>query len=337
LPLLQHGMPAIDDFQMFGLIAVRELWPAITTVLRHEGQPCEHIHFSQSERCLTNPAGFRGDSCAQFAKKPALDFDDFLLRVQNFGFVLFQLRSGETFGVDQRLLAFVVGGSVVEVGLADFNVIAKNAVELDFQRADAGALAFALLNLRDILLAVAAEVAKLIQLCIDVRLDYASIRQRERWLRDNGSLDALAQIGKFIKQGMKFLQPRRCAVFDQPSQGVANERSAIEAGTERKHVARVRRFKRNAAEQALNIKHPFQRATQLFAGDQVFYTSLNCVEALIDLWHADRGPQHPRPQQTLAHWREGSVDCPKERDFWSCVGEERLHQLKVAHRDRIEH
>ena len=44
----------------------------------------------------------------------------------------------------------------MQVGLGNFEVIAENRVELDLQRIDAGALAFASFNLRDVLLAVAA-------------------------------------------------------------------------------------------------------------------------------------------------------------------------------------
>ena len=42
------------------------------------------------------------------ANKPPLDLDDLFLRVENFRFVFFQLRSGESLGIDQRLLALVV-------------------------------------------------------------------------------------------------------------------------------------------------------------------------------------------------------------------------------------
>ena len=78
-------------------------------------------------------------------------------------FVLLQLGRGEALGVDQRLLAFVVGGREMQVGLRDLEVVAEDVVELHLQRADAGALALALLDLRDVLLAVAAEVAQLVE------------------------------------------------------------------------------------------------------------------------------------------------------------------------------
>ena len=80
-----------------------------------------------------------------------------------FGFVFLQLRRGETLGVDQRLFAFVIGGREMQVGLRDFDVVAKDRVELNLKRADAGALAFALFDLREVLLAVAREDTKFVE------------------------------------------------------------------------------------------------------------------------------------------------------------------------------
>jgi len=51
----------------------------------------------------------------------------------------------------------------VRVRLRDFEIVAKDGVELYFQAGDSGALAFALFDLGEELFAVAAEVAELIE------------------------------------------------------------------------------------------------------------------------------------------------------------------------------
>ena len=67
-----------------------------------------------------------------------------------------------------------------------------------FKRADAGALALALLDLRDVLLAVAAKVAQFVEGAIDAGANDAAIGKRERRLVFQRCLDARAQIGELV-------------------------------------------------------------------------------------------------------------------------------------------
>src|SRR4029077_3989234 len=93
---------------------------------------------------------------AELGNDPALDLDHLFLRVQNFRLILLQLWSRESFRIRQRLLALVIGGHEVQVRLGILQVVSKDRIELHLERTDAGALAFSLLDLREILLAVAA-------------------------------------------------------------------------------------------------------------------------------------------------------------------------------------
>ena len=70
----------------------------------------------------------------------------------------------------------------MQIGFGDFNVVTENVIESHLQRRDAGALALALLDLRDVLLAVAAEVAQLVQCRIDAGANHAAIGERQRRL-----------------------------------------------------------------------------------------------------------------------------------------------------------
>ena len=58
-----------------------------------------------------------GDGGAQLGEEAALDLDDLLLRVEDLGLVLLQLGRGEALGIDQRLLALVVGGARCRLAL----------------------------------------------------------------------------------------------------------------------------------------------------------------------------------------------------------------------------
>ena len=149
-------MASVNNLHLARLVKLR---PAIAAILRDERQRGQDIDFRQRQRCLPDTPGFRRDGGAQLGKETALNLDDLFLRIENFGFVFFELRSGKPLGVYQCLLALVVAGRMVQVGFADLDVLTKNGIELYLERMDAGTLALALFNLRDVLLAVAAKIA----------------------------------------------------------------------------------------------------------------------------------------------------------------------------------
>src|SRR5256885_8532532 len=99
---------------------------------------------------------------AQLGKDFSFQLDDLLLRVEDFALVDFQLGRGEALGVDQRLLALVVVGHQMEIGFGNLNVEAKDRIEFDLERSNAGALPLALLYGQNVLPRVVAEVAQLV-------------------------------------------------------------------------------------------------------------------------------------------------------------------------------
>ena len=59
----------------------------------------------------------RGGQGAEFLEHFALDGQDLFFGFEDFGFQLLQFGRGVTLGVDQGLLAFVIGGRVVRLAL----------------------------------------------------------------------------------------------------------------------------------------------------------------------------------------------------------------------------
>src|SRR5207248_10500683 len=114
--------------------------------------------------------------------------------------------SGEAFGIHQRLLALVIGRSEMQVGPGDLDVIAEDGVELHFERLDADPLAFPLFDVRDVALAVVAEIAQLIEFLIDSIANDAAISEAQRRLGDDGALDLRTQIREFVEQMVELYQ-----------------------------------------------------------------------------------------------------------------------------------
>ena len=117
----------------------------------------QQIDFGDGQRGMADALGLGGDGGAKFGENAPLDVDDLVLGVEDLSFVFLQLRRGETLGVDEGLLALVISGSEMQVGLRNFDVIAEDGIELYLERSDAGALAFAFFDLSHVLLAVARE------------------------------------------------------------------------------------------------------------------------------------------------------------------------------------
>jgi len=86
----------------------------------------------------------------------------------------------------------------MQIGLGNFDVIAEDVIETDFQRSDVGALALALFHGSDDLFAVLAEVAQLVQLGVEAAANDAGLGgQRGRFIGD-GVFKKFADVGEFV-------------------------------------------------------------------------------------------------------------------------------------------
>ena len=133
-------------------------------------------------RCACAAANLRTSAKISFSS-----VEDLLFGGEDFALVLLQLGRGEALGVDQRLLALVVGGGQMQVGLGDFDVVAEDVVEADLERLDAGAGALAGFDLGDELAAVLAEVAQFVELGVVAGADGAAVGEVDGRLVGDGT------------------------------------------------------------------------------------------------------------------------------------------------------
>ena len=78
------------------------------------------------------------------------------------------------------MFALVIGGNFFGVGVGDLDVVAKDLVEADLERVDAGAGAFLRLKTGDPFLAAARAVAELVKLRLIARPNQAALTGTER-------------------------------------------------------------------------------------------------------------------------------------------------------------
>src|ERR1035437_10089657 len=330
LHLLDHRVTPLNNFDVR---AVFKLGTAVVAIGSERGKRSEYIDFRQRQRGLPDASRLGGDSGAQLCEQAPLDLDYLLLGVEHLDLVLLQLWRGKALGVDQGLLTFVLPRREVQVRLGDLEVIAEDAVELDLQRTDAGPLAFALLDLCDVLLAVTAQVAKFVESRIDPRADDTAVRQRKRRLIFERRHEPVTQVSQFVTLRMQSQK----TLGREGRQHGAHRRQLSERCCERQQVWRIGRFQSHAAQQPLQIENASQRATEFFPGDHVLHHAFDSVEPSVDLAGINRRAQHPGAQQAFAHRGNGAVQTAEQRRIIGGAGEQRLDQLKIAYRDRVQH
>src|SRR5258708_39306073 len=94
----------------------------------------------------------------------------------------------------------------MQVGLGDFNVVAEDVVEADFEGGDVSALALALFHGSDDLFAVLAEVAQLSELDVKAAADDAGIGGESGRIVGEGTFPDFAAIGELVDLVVKMAE-----------------------------------------------------------------------------------------------------------------------------------
>src|SRR5580693_588049 len=171
----------------------------------------------------------------------------------------------------------------MQVGLRDFEIISKNGVELDLERVDSGALSLSLLNLRQKLFAVTAQLPEVVEFLIYAALNRATVDERNRRLGNNCPVDSLPQIAQFIERAVQSLQ----SLGREPCQRNSQARNLSQRCSQSQHVARIRRLQRYAAQQALQIEDSVQSLPQFLSRHGLLHLRLDRVQSRIDLRNFD--------------------------------------------------
>ena len=318
------------------LAAIGKCGALVAVLGRHLGQRGGHVQLRHRGGRGAYALRLRGHTLAHAGEKLLFERQDLLLGIQHFALVILQLGGGEALGVGQRLLAFVIRGRQVLVGARDFDVVAEHVVEPHLERLDAGALPFARFDLRDVLAAVAAEVAQLVELGVEAGADGAAVGDGERRLVGDGFQDEICHVGQLVEALMKSPQTRRLLGIER-----ALERGDfIERAAERQQIAGAGGTQRHLGQQALEIENAFELLAKLRAQDGLLEQLAHRLEALLDFGAVHGGPQQALAEKPAAHAGRGPVEDGKQCGLGLAAGvggEQRLHQFQIANGDGVEH
>jgi len=190
-------MAAGEDLKRGGVI---DLWPDPSTQLGEMGEVAEQVNLGDAACGLADARGRVKERSAKLREDSALYFQTALLRGEDFGFVFLQLWRGEALGVDESLLALVVGGDTAGVGFGDLDVVAEDGVEADLEAGDAGAAALAFFDSGEGLAAGVRELTQLVEFGVNAGANGATIGEADGRLVDYSLGNAGMEVGEGIER-----------------------------------------------------------------------------------------------------------------------------------------
>jgi len=128
----------------------------------------------------------------------AFDFEDAFVGGENFALVIFEFWRSETLGVDEGLLAFVIGGSVGEIGPGDFDVVAEDLLKRILREPMPVRLRSRSSNGGDDLLAVFAGVAEVVEFGVVAGADHAGFGCGGGRLVGEGFFEFFTDVGELV-------------------------------------------------------------------------------------------------------------------------------------------
>ncbi len=201
--LFNDGMAAAGDEELAGFagMLLGEDGTGVVTLRGEAGEGEEDVEPGNGGGGVTKARRFGGDFFADLGEEATLDFENARVSFENFALEHAKFGGGEAFGVDESLFAFVVGWREVEIGFGNFDVVAEDLIEADFERADAGAEALALLDGGDGLFATAGERAELVEFGVIAGADVAGLVGEGRRIVGNGGGDEGADVWQVVEFG----------------------------------------------------------------------------------------------------------------------------------------
>ncbi len=151
----------------------------------------------------------------------------------------------------------------IRLRAVDFDEETLHPIEAELEAGKPGALALAALQVEQILLRVAAQQAKLVQLGVVPRGDHAAVAQQMRRRfgdRSRQQRKFPAMVAELIAE---VLQERRGSGRLQPGERVAQHRKGAECRAQLREVTRTRRAQRDARQDSLDVADRAQRLRDL--------------------------------------------------------------------------
>ena len=200
---LHHRMTAVSNPD--GVSQV-QLGPDIAVLHRCVRQPGEHVQLCDGRGDLANGARRFGQLGADPMVNGPFSFFQTISGVQHQRFVFLQFWNDIAFGVGQRLTPDVVLGHLIDVGLADLDVVAEDLVVTHFQAFDLGAVTLPLFESSYELAGIGRGAFQFVHLRRKSWPDHVAVAHRARRFRRDGLFDQRANLWQWKQLALEPLQ-----------------------------------------------------------------------------------------------------------------------------------
>ena len=296
---------------------------------REGGQDVEDRH--RARGLLKRPRRPR-DPGPEVLEDLDLPLQDPLVGPEHLVLVLLQLGGDEALPARDGLFAYVIRGDEAEVGPADLDVVAEDAVEADLQGCDAGLGPLALLDGGDRGAAAAASGPEIVQLGVHAVAHEASLA--EGW---GGRVHERGFDGLRDPHGrVEILEKGPHEGSEELRQEVGDARRGAEGGREGGEVTGARGAQGDPAQDAVQVLHPGQHLVQPAPLEGTEGQLLDRVEAVLDALQLHQRAQDPLPEQPGPHGGARLVEHVEQGPPAASVGHA-LHELQVAAGEPVDH
>ena len=197
-------MPPV--FDRYDVVLI-DLGTHVSISHRHLGQCGEYVRLGHAVSQPVDGLGGLSDLAANPAVQVTLHLFDAFPGIEHHGLVFLQLGNDVPLTIGQGLTPNVIFGYLLQIGLGDFDVIAKDLVVAYFQVFDAGAFPFLLLQTGDKTSSVAGGEFQLVELGGKPRPQDTSLAHVAGRLRRNGILN---ETNHFRYRHQLLAQPGQC-------------------------------------------------------------------------------------------------------------------------------
>ena len=325
---LNNRVTAVLDVNAVGKIHHRT---NIVVITCHISQSAQNVKRCDSLRGFLHAVYLGGNLVTHRGKHLILESGQAFLRTEHGALELFQLLGDIALAVRKRLLTNVVLRNRLRIGAADLDIIAEHAVVADFQLANAGTLAFRLLDFGNFTLTAGRKVAQTVNLLVEALADHAAFPKKNRRLIHDGLLDQRTDVFKQINLAGQLTQHS----LSEQSSLRFDLRQARNCRRQRTQITAVCSAVGYAPNQALHIEHSLECVRQCRAGN---YIVAQCTYRLLTACNMQRIIQrffNPLTNQARTHCRARVVKHPQQRALL-LLGAHGLAKLEIAACDQVK-
>ena len=308
--VLHHRVAALLNVNDPALVHHRA---AVVALHRHRGKGEEHVqlgHAACGPLYLPHPGGHR---VPQLAEQLVLQGGDAGLGGENLVLQVLELGGDEPLTADQGLLADVVLGHQVVVGLGHLDVVAEHLIIPDLQALDAGALLLPALQSNHHIRPVGEDVPQVVHLLVVAGADEVALSDGEGEavvvvLVPDGPINGLLQVLQAQHAVLDALHGPAGQSLQLGGQG-GEHPQALGQGL---HVPGIGGAVAHLADESFQVGHLAQGVAQLLPGHQVVHQGGHPVLTAGDGQGGAQGALQPGPNHPVAHGGAGAVQHPEE-------------------------